>query len=420
MSTAGVYCLAPLARPFVARFTAGDRSDESSLTSQRISRFEAAGDGSASEKQAEQVPVAEGFVRTALSTNETAVEQDRSPAALGIRLVLRGDVAPSWGIVCRQSEYFMMDGLPVDRLEAGKLIDYRSTHYSSQGAMVEFMFDSPAGIPTTPYLMSQTNLILFTGNYSELSTQQVRDLKACYAVGETTPAARAQPVRYPPRGVQLALRGDVKPGWGVVRQQTNRYTADGRWMGSVAAGSLIDYVGTVSSSKGAMVGCLLCTTNERSSVRSLISQKDLHLFTGSYRSLSDKQVKDLRAYYELAGKIALRRNELLQASAAKNPFFPDYQAAYRVLMTNIDKARGEVILRDHAAGAEKVQAQERLSDVRMEQRRLLLKYDEVEGKFKDWKKEHAAELQSPDDDADIRQMTKLKRTLAPAIPELAF
>ena len=56
----------------------------------------------------------------------------------------------------------------------------------------------------------------------------------------------------------------------------------------------------------------------------------------------------------------------------------------------------------------------------MEQRRLLLKYDEVEGKFKDWKKEHAAELLSPEGDADIGQMTKLKRTLTPAIQELAF
>ena len=327
---------------------------------------------------------------------------------------------PTWGLLSRRAEYFMMDGISVDFLEADKLIDYRSTHYSPKGAMVEFMIDSPDGIPTTPYLISQRYLYLFTASYKGLSSQQLRDLKACNGLAETQQAVKSPQVLSPPKGIHLVLRGDLTPGWGVVRQQSNGYLPDGRRIGFVEAGSLVDYQRAVSSSKGPMVECLICTTNGEPSVRSLIHQKDLHLFSGSHRDLSEKQRSDLRAYYALAGRIVLRRNELLQASAAKNPFFPDYKSAHQALMAHIDKSRVEVSRRDHAAGAEKVEAQERLFEKRMEERRLRMEYDEVQKKFKDWKKENADDLQSPDDDLDVRLWTKLKVMKAPDISGLAY
>ena len=89
-------------------------------------------------------------------------------------------------------------------------------------------------------------------------------------------------------------------------------------------------------------------------------------------------------------------------------------------MAHIDKSRAEVIRRDHATGAEKVEAQERLFEKRMEERRLRMEYDEVQRKFKDWKKEHANELQSPEDDADIRMLAKRRALMASKIPELAY
>jgi hypothetical protein len=418
--TLGVYSFAPLARPFMAElFPAKETSTQDALPAQPPLPAPPK-EESTTAARTEWTPPVEVQESIVVFNEAQPGEPVRTPASLGIRLASRGDVRPSWGIVCKPAEYFMMDGLLTGRLEAGKRIDYRTTQYASQGAMVEFMFDNPRGVPTTPYLISQTNLYLFTGSYKGLTVRQMQELQTYYELNEAAAFSESRQAPPPPKDVQLVLRGDVTPGWGVVRQQSNYYMTDGRRAGLLAAGTLIDYQRAVSSSKGAMVDGLICSTDQGPSIRGLIDQKDLHLFTGSYKDLSAKRVKDLRAYYELVGKIALRRKELLQASAEKNPFFPAYQATYQVLAAHIEKSRIEVLRRDHLAGADKVQAQARLYEMRMEERRLLMGYEEIQQKFKDWKKEHADELQAPEDDGEIRLCTKQKDTLAPDLPGLAY
>lgn len=412
VSTAGVYCLAPLARPFLVNSAAPrEPSAEAEAPEEAGSEFPAL---------EEPAPLTRSLEEARPSGVGAAEEPVRSPAMLGIHLVARGDLAPSWGLTCRPSACFMMDGLPTVCLEAGKKIDYRSTQYSSRGAMVEFMVDSPVGIPTTPYLTSQTNLYLFTGSYAGLTAGQIEELKDCYALRETAAASERRPAARPPKGVLLVQRGDVAPAWGVVRQQASCYTADGRRDGLVEAGELIDYERAVSSSKGVLTDCLICSQAGRSPARALISQKDLHLFTGSYRDLSAAQVKDLRTYYELAGKKAARKKQLLQASAAQNPHFPAYQSSYQALMAHIEKSKAAVVHRDHAVDAEKVQAQEQLYELRTEERRLRIIYEEAEKQFKDWKKAHASELRLPDDDPDMAQWSKGQGRLAPGLAGLAF
>ena len=368
----------------------------------------------------EQMPVDVLQAKALFSEDGASDTHIRSPGEKGIRLVSRGDGDPVWGIVCRQAEYFMMDGFPTGFLVAGKRIGYRGTRYSAHGAMIEFTVDGAAGLPSTPFLISQTNVLLFAGACDGLSAQQISELWTNYTQDQAPSPAEDKQTWAPPRGIQLVLRGDLVPMWGVVRKQTSRYRADGGWLGFVDAGALIDYRRTVSSSKGPMAECLLGVTNGVLPARTLISLEALHLFTGSYTSLSKEQIRDLQTYYEVAGKIESRKNEMLQASAAKNPFFPAYQSSYQALAAHIERAKEEVVRRDHAAGAEKVQAQERLFKMRMEERRLDIAFQEAEKKVKEWKKEHAGEWQSPDKDLDIKRWEKLRHTLAPSIPGLAF
>jgi len=399
--TAGVYFLAPLARPFLA-----ERGVRRASSSVPVAHEEGA-----------VVPAQEP---AALSVTGVAEEPVRAPARLGIRLVSRGDVTPSWGMTCRPAEYFMMDGLSTGRLEAGKKIDFRSIRCTAQGPMVEFMVDSPVGIPTTPYLVSPTNLFLFTGSYSGLTGAQVEELKDVYALRETALNPEKAESARPPKGILLVQRGDVAPAWGVVRQQANYYWTDGRRAGLVDAGALVEYRKAVPSPKGLLADCLICVTNGSAPARALIRQKDLHLFTGSYGELSAAQVKDVRTYYELAGKKSARRTELLQASAAKNPFFSAYRSAYQALMAHVEKNQAALDCRDRAVDDERVQAQARLYELRMDERRLRIVYEEAEKKFKDWKKAHAEELQAPDEDPDMALWSKLQRMLAPGIAGLAF
>jgi len=329
-----------------------------------------------------------------------------TPAELGIHLVSRGDLTPVWCIVCRQAEYYMMDGLSSGFFPAGKVLDYRNTHDSRQGAMVEIMADSPGGIPTTPFLVSQTNLILFAGDYRGLAPQQLQEMKTRY--GQTGTNLDPSGGALPP-GVRLVLRGDQSPAWGIFRQQANRYRMDGSWAGVAESATVVDCQKTVSTSRGPAVDCLLHSTNSAPPSHALVAWEDLHLFTGVYKSLSEKQRIDLRNYYELTGKILSRKNELLKKAAEKNPHQAAYQASYRALLALVEKTQAEVIRRDHSADAEKVRAQERLFRIRMEERRLRNDYETAASKFNGWEKAHAAELNLPDNDSAITQWEKQKR-----------
>ena len=421
LGTAGVYVAAPLARPYVAKWSGASRMrpappplDDPVVP---LAQTTLGGDGPAIEPeltvtQPEETAEVEGSV--------LREEQGRSPATLGVGLVSRGDRTPLWGIACRRSPYFMMDGLPTGVLEAGKRIDYRRRRPSGQGSMVEFMIDSPGGIPTTPYLVSETNVVLFSGDYSRLTPQQnkaLNDFCAAADAGEGLAMSELPPL---PASIVLVLRGDRVPTWGVVRCRASRFQMDGRRDGFVEAGSLVDCQRTVSSSGGPVVECLLLATNGPSAARCLIEQGNLHLFTGHYRRFSDTFVRDMQEYYRLNGNILLRRLELLQESASKNPYFRDCQAAYRALTAHVEKSRVEVDRRDRALGAERVNEQEQLFRLRMEERKLRMDYEEIEKKFKEWRSEHADVQRSPDADMDLKVWTARKRALVPHLAGLAL
>jgi uncharacterized protein (DUF1697 family) len=338
-----------------------------------------------------------------------------------MRLVSRGDLTPTWGLVCRRTEYFMMDEWPTGVLEARKRIEYRDVWHSPAGSMVQFTIDSPKGIPTTPYLVSQTNLYLFAGRASGFSVEEVHALLDHYALGDRGAADGGKEPCPPPKDIRLVSRGDAVPAWGIVRQQASRYTPEGVRDGTVEAGTFVDCQKVVGSSKGPMAVCLLEPADGTTVARRLINTKDLHLFTGTFRILARGQQQALRTYYELDGRIMLRKNELLQASAAKNPHFSAYQAAYRELTAHIRKSRDEVFRRDHAVGgADRVQAQERLFAARMEERRLRTVLEEAGKRFTTWRGEHTGELALPEHDEEITDLTRLKKTLSSMLPGLGL
>ena len=343
------------------------------------------------------------------------------PAAHGIRLVSRGDLTPTWGIVVRWADYFMMDGLPTGVLEARKQIEYRDVWHSPTGSMVQFTMDSPKGWITTPYLISPTNLHLFTGPVSGLSAEDTQAVMDHYALNGHETAGGHPASRPLPPGVRLVSQGGVAPAWGIVQKQANRYSPDGMRTGRIEAGTFIRCLGTTSSSKGPMAVCLPETLGQAPGAKTLVSVSDLLLFTGSPQSLSDRQRQALRTYYEVDSQITLRRNDLLQAASAKNPHFAAYQTAYQKLTAHIANSRKAVYHRDHAAGGvARVQAQERLYAAQMEEKRLQMALDEAQQKFTAWRSEHADELAMPEQDEAIMKLSEQKRTLSAVLADFGL
>lgn len=239
--------------------------------------------------------------------------------------------------------------------------------------------------------------------------------QASVTVQETHPDEELPPALH---GIYLAQRGE-RPGWGVTHQRTAYYEPDGSRVSHVESGVLLDFQGVRTSSKGSMIECILYENNVAATPM-LISASDVFLFTGDHRKLSQRQRDDLKAYYTLAGKIANRKKELLQQAADKNPFFSEYQAAYKTLMAHIEKAKQLSVKRDKATDQEKMRIEDTLRQMKIAEGQLRKTYDEIHLKFRAWKTQHTNELAKPENDAQIQQWNQQRHALIPRIPGLAY
>ena len=219
-------------------------------------------------------------------------------------------------------------------------------------------------------------------------------------------------------GIYLATRND-KPGWGITSRRATFYGLDGARLGHVPGGVLLDYKAARVSSIGDMVECVLLENGIPSAPR-LVSRKEVHLFTGSYTKLSAKQRADLQAYYALSGKVSLRKNELLQAAAAANPFFATYNQAYKAYMAHIEAAKALAGKRDRAAGPDKSRLEDQLREMKVAETSLRAQYDATHEKFRAWKDQHTNEIAKAENDPDVLKWTREMQALRSSVPGLAL
>ncbi len=210
-----------------------------------------------------------------------------------------------------------------------------------------------------------------------------------------------------------------KPGWGITFQRTSYFGLDGARLGHVPGGVLLEYRDKRVASIGNMVECVLLE-NGTPSAPLLVSRKDVLLFTGSYTKLTARQRADLQAYYALSGKIGLRKTELLQAAAAKNPFFATYNQAYKSYMAHIDAAKALTEKRDHAAEQDKTRLEDQLREMKVAETALRQEYDAIHAKFRLWKEQHTNEIAKAETDADVQKWSQEMKALRTRIPGLAL
>ena len=253
------------------------------------------------------------------------------------------------------------------------------------------------------------------------SQQSVETANRAVPAPSPAPTSRvAEADELPPalHGIYLA-RSNEKPVWGITRHLASYYLPNGTRVGQVDGGIFLDFQNMRTSSKGNMVECIL-QGESIPATSMLVNLADVLLFTGDYRKLSTTQLADLKQYYALSGKIAVRKKELLQESAKKNPFFATYQASYNTLTRHTEQAKELTAQRDKATERDRMRIEDKLREMKVAEVQIRKDYDAIHQKFRAWKDQHASELAKPEDDASIRQWTRQQADLAPRMPGLAY
>jgi len=213
-------------------------------------------------------------------------------------------------------------------------------------------------------------------------------------------------------------KSNEQPGWGVTSHRVSYYKADGSYAGTVEGGVLFDCIKTITSSKGAMVECRFLQEG-MANEPFLIGRKEAQFFTASHRKLSKSRIQALKDYYALNGKIEVRRADILEENAKRNPHFAAARAAYEAFQKNVQEAKQLEQMRDKLTDAKRMELEDKLRELKLREGGLKKTLDEANEKFAAWKKAHAEELPDPKDDPDIKRWTQEKRRLADALPGLA-
>jgi predicted aconitase with swiveling domain len=214
------------------------------------------------------------------------------------------------------------------------------------------------------------------------------------------------------------VTGRETPEWGVLKVRTNFYDTEGKRLGDVPAGLVIDFMESRKSSKGSMVLCKFLHKG-REHGPYLVKRADMVLFTGKLTSLSERQRKNLEEYYRTRGLMEERRIAVMQQIAMKNPHYAQYKAAYDKYMEHIDAAKDLAEQRDQATGLTRSNLDDRLRRMKNEEVALKNSYDEIHKKYREWKNANASALPDSATDPQIIEYRREMRTLAERIPGLA-
>ncbi len=214
------------------------------------------------------------------------------------------------------------------------------------------------------------------------------------------------------------VTGRERPEWGVIKVRANFYDTDGKRLGEVPGGVMIDFMESRKSSKGSMVLCKFLYKGKEHGPY-LVRRTDIVLFTGNLTSLSARQRKNLAEYYRIRGLMEERRVEVMQQIAMKNPHYAQYKAAYDRYMEHIETAKELAEQRDQATGLTRSNLDDRLRRMKNEEVVLKNSYDEIHKKYREWKSANASALPDSASDPQIIEYRREMRTLAQRIPGLA-
>ena len=173
VGSAGVYFLAPWARPLMERCVKqGENKVVADNSKFMSSTFVSAGDYDNS------LPVDMSAEVVTNSVIQSGDVFDDPPALIGIYRATGRD-KPKWGVTRIKTNLYADDGRHLGEVPAGIVANYQDVRVSSMGSMVlcTLLYK---GKEHGPGLLKQKDICLFTGDYMKLSKDQRGNLEAYY------------------------------------------------------------------------------------------------------------------------------------------------------------------------------------------------------------------------------------------------
>ncbi len=177
VGTLGVYVVAPLARPALQRAQPSLPS-EPAMHMQGQSRAPAPA-SSASVSVAPVAAVPRVTTVAPASVRATDTDEELMPSLLGIFLAQSGE-RPGWGVTKQQTALFSTEGTRLSQTPGGTLFTYAGAHTSSKGRLIAAFLQGQ----NKALLISQNDVLLFTGSFTNLSVRQRSDLQTYYQLND--------------------------------------------------------------------------------------------------------------------------------------------------------------------------------------------------------------------------------------------
>jgi len=193
-----------------------------------------------------------------------------------------------------------------------------------------------------------------------------------------------------------------KKGWGIVNPACIYYSSEGHNMGTLPAGTLIDYQEVKHSTKGFVLVSKVQRQANTWEGPFLVEVPDVVLFSGELDKLPKKLISDLKAYYTLQGQIVARKEVIEEKSQSQNPYFESAKLWQSRYGASMEKARAMEEKANALNGPAKSKMLDDLRSMKYEQVRVKLQADKEAASYKAWKDQH------PIDPALVAQDSEMK------------
>jgi hypothetical protein len=212
--------------------------------------------------------------------------------------------------------------------------------------------------------------------------------------------------------------------WGITTTQTTRYDLEGKRLGLLPGGVVVDIQGAITSSAGAMKICRYRRQHDKDwQGPALIAESHLALMSGTPDDAPEATLELLRVYFETRGMIDARTAELAGNQMDANPHSAEYRRLYQQLTALEERTKKLTEQRDQATGEARMRAIDALRVMKDEQAELNRNLKQVQTQYRAWKaRPGAVGIADPAADPQIqtwkRRLSLLEPEVRKVIPSL--
>lgn len=244
--------------------------------------------------------------------------------------------------------------------------------------------------------------------------------------GDVSPPATAAvqvaaTVEFTPATQLVPTSGRDVTHWGVTIKNAPFFERDGRRrQEEIAGGTLVEQIGSTTSSKGEMALCRIARGRSWAGPY-LVATADLLRYEGTRELVDAAKVQALCQYYALNARVEARKLDLLRAAVDANPHGPELRRAQKAYREAEKEAQELTAFRDRAIGAERARLADELRRMQVETASMRQRVETLNRRYTEWKKTHGVPAAAdPTRDAVIRGLESEMAALRPRLADMGI